>query len=82
MAEALGALATLLGIILFWLKRPRASIDPKIKEAMKIREEANELTNQTLLKLQQRRMEELEDKLDLLDRRLDTVLMRKNDTTH
>lgn len=66
---AIGAVATL--ILKFW---PKSGIDPKISEALKIREEISEQTNSALIKLQKRKLDELEQKIEAMDGKLDSLL--------
>ena len=71
----LGALGSIVALILAIFKRyPRASVDPKIKKALEIREEINEQTNRTILKLQERRIEQLESEVNSLHDKLESLL--------
>jgi len=76
----LGAIGSITALILAIFKRyPKASVDPKVRAALKIREEINEQTNRTILKLQERKIKELEDEINNLHGKLDSLIwMRKN----
>ena len=74
LSKILEVLAQLFSVIKeWWARNPRVDVDPKIKEALKIREEINEITNYTILKMQQRKLDELQSSLDTLQSKLESL---------
>lgn len=67
-----------LDLINRWMDRnKKIDIDPKIKKALQIREEVNDQTNRQLIKLQNRKMEDLQRELDNINGKLDAILHKK-----
>ena len=67
---AVTAVATL--IIKFWNRNP--GIDPKLKEALRLRKDASEQTNRELLKLQKRELESLREDVNSLTDKLESLI--------
>lgn len=83
-SRVLGVLALALEVVLKWFGRnPKAHIDPKIKEALKVREEISKITERQLLALQRRDIERLQHEVDDLYSRLNalTFLLHKSNPT-
>jgi len=76
----LGVIGLGLLFLLRWIGRhPKAGVDPKMTEALRIRELINEQTNRALLKLQDRKIEDLQRDLDSAVDKLDSILYQKTD---
>jgi Asp-tRNA(Asn)/Glu-tRNA(Gln) amidotransferase A subunit family amidase len=75
MLKVLDVILNVCAVILQWFNRQTfAKINPRVKEALRIREEVNDQTNRQLIKLQDRKIDDLQRDLDNLVGKLDAIL--------